>query len=127
MVFSHELSRIAIGIKDDKTILGLDYDLKAMKWTDFDKYQRHLANDILANKVGGNLACLCNISFPKVDSKYICKVDITPSGTPVEINYRKDKNQQEKKYFFVRNSGSAKFLEGIDMARYCARRWTGGF
>lgn len=114
---------VLIGIGDDQSINGLNHDYRALKSESHDLYSRHLSNNVLINSIDGDLVCLCKITFPKIQGKNICRVDVEPSPRAVFMKYRKDKNKPFEEYFFIRNGASSKSLEKQDLLNYYSSRW----
>jgi len=115
---------LLIGVADNQEIIGLDYDFKILRTNNTDVFSRHLSNNILANELGGNLSCLCNITFPKIGNKTICRVDVSCSNEPVTIQFRTDIKKPFEETFFCRNNNGAKSLKGKDLINYCLRRFS---
>jgi hypothetical protein len=108
---------LIIGVDDNKNILGLDNDLNLLKDKNLDDFELHLTNTINANL---NKLCrpFINISFEKINDKYIALLKIKKFNKPV---YLKNEGKVE---FFIRSGNSSQPLDISDATTYIRAHWT---
>jgi len=110
-----------IGVDDAKEILGLEHDLKSFgnKKDLMDEFQKHLDN-IIEQYFTNAFFSLVQISFPLVNEKTICMLEVKRSQKQIILNNKADGNKQE---FFIRRSASTKALEATEMIEYIKSNW----
>ena len=100
---------LLIGVKDDKSILGLKTDFNSFKKEDkMDEFQKHLDN-VLERSFSSSCHSLLTINFPLIDGEKICKIIVKPAS---KASYF------EKTKFFIRRNASSKELLAGDMMDY---------
>ncbi len=109
---------LLIGVADDKTVLGLSNDLQTFneKKRDLDQYELWLT-DLLLNGLGKENAGLFKVSFPVVDGRPICRVDIQPGTGPVYVTIDSDEQ------FHIRTGNSIKRLNSRETVEYVKTHW----
>ena len=121
---------LLIGVADDGTIHGIesDYSTHATKGQDpRDWFQQHLAN-IISTAMGDAAATSVRPQIQHVDGHDICRVQVDPSGFPVDakVIYQKpDGPKETHTEFFVRIANGTKALNAVEKEKYILGRWGG--
>lgn len=120
---------LVIGVADDGAIVGLEHDhatLRTEGRDDADRFLLHL-NQLVENAVGLAAAANVTTSIHHVDGQDVCRVDVEPSGHPVEAEVTvADKQGRfgKKRLFYVRlNNGTRAIEDERERERYVAQRW----
>lgn len=112
---------LLIGVADNKEVIGLDKDMNSFTSKDdlMDAFQKHLDN-VIGKYLGNSAFSLIKLSFPELNDKIICRLDIDfrKSG-PIYLN-NKQKNTEE---FYVRRSASTISLNPSEMMNYIDNHW----
>jgi hypothetical protein len=111
-----------IGVDDAKEILGLEIDLKSFgnKKDLMDEFQKHLDN-LIEQYFTNAFFSLVKISFPLINEKTICMLEVKRSSNKhIILNNKSDGNKQE---FYIRRSASTKALEASEMIEYIKTNW----
>ena len=110
---------LLIGVSDTKELLGLDTDYKSFEGKPdlLDEFQKYFDN--LIEKYLGNLAySLLGLSFPVIDNKTICRVDVKfKNNGPI---YLKSKGKEE---FYIRRAASTIALKPSEIVGYKENYW----
>lgn len=91
---------LLIGIDDDGNILWLEKDFQTLTKSNIDGFELHLRG-LIKKHLGSFFEKHIKITFPSIDGKKICLVQITRSGKPVYVTFEGNEN------FFVRNGNSS--------------------
>ncbi len=93
---------LLIGVSDDKKILGIENDLKLFseKKRNIDYYEQSLIN-LINDKIGGEFTKWINISFEKIDDKWVCIVEVERSNIPAFY---------EENIFYIREGNTTREL-----------------
>jgi type I restriction enzyme, R subunit len=126
---SRDGGTLLIGVADDGTVhtLGSDYvTLHKPGHDDRDRFQQHLANIITAS-MGTAAATNVRPAIQHVNGADVCRVQVDPSGFPVEATVVHDKNGQyiKQTQFFVRVANGTKAIDGDEKDKYLIQRWPG--
>ncbi|MBI4517212.1 MAG: ATP-binding protein [Deltaproteobacteria bacterium] len=108
-----------IGVNDDATVIGLQYDYQAVHKKSRDGYELFL-HDLLLNNVGKDLTPQLGITFHSLDGKDLCLVAIQPSPRPVFIK------EGQFEHLYLRNGNSTRLLTTKEAIDYCKTRWRSG-
>lgn len=125
---SREGGTLLIGVADDGTIHGLEADYASRSKASQDPrdwFQQHLAN-IVSASVGDAAATMVRPAILHVDGHDICRVQVDPSGFPVEgrVMYQKPGGPKEvRTEFFVRVANGTKALDAVEKEKYLLARW----
>lgn len=114
---------LLIGVSDTKEILGLDSDFNSFnnKPDPMDEFQKHFDN-LVENYLGNSAYSLMSISFPEIDKKVICRVDIShKKNGPI---YLKNKVLDGAEEFYIRRAASTKALKTSEMVAYKENHWS---
>lgn len=113
---------LLIGVADDKEILGLDTDFNSFgnKNDLLDEFQKHLDN-LIENYLGNSAYSLLELSFPEIDGKMICRIDIERSK--IKPFYLKNKANGNIEEFYIRRLASTKALKTSEMIAYKESHW----
>lgn len=111
-----------IGVADKKDIEGLEADYSTLKDGSSDGFQLHLLN-LVDNAYGTDYAGAgLKVSFPVVDEKEICMVEINAGRKPLYTEVI-DKNGAKSKKFFVRRGNSSHEIPLAEVADYVANHF----
>lgn len=102
---------LIIGASDDGEIVGLEDDYNSLKDGDKDKFELHLRN-LLNKEYDREFASNIKISFPVIDEKEICVVEI-PKGTSPVYTFMTDNAGNRKEKFFIRSGNSSQELSTL--------------
>lgn len=125
---SREGGTLLIGVADDGTIHGLEADYASRSKTAQDPrdwFQQHLAN-IISASMGDAAATMVRPAILHVDGHDICRVQVDPSGFPVEarVMYQKPGDPKEiRTDFFVRVANGTRALDAVEKEKYLLARW----
>ncbi len=113
---------LIMGVTDDMEVIGLDNDYNTLKDGNKDGFEIHLRN--LINKTIGTefASTKIKISFPVIDDKEICLVEIKPGDQPIFIE-AKDKYGITREHFYLRSGNSSPTLPPSEQARYIRSRF----
>lgn len=109
---------LLIGISDDGSILGLEYDYTTFDDGGWDKFQLCLI-EILWNAIPKDLVqSKVDVKRFTIDGKAICVLTVHPSFTPVFLDRKFNKR------FYVRVGNSTREIETAEeITRYCISRF----
>lgn len=91
---------LIIGVDDDNNTLGLEKDIQTLPKQNIDGFELHL-RQVIKKYLGDYFEKYIKVTFPKVDDKEICLIQISKSGKPVFIT------SEGNESFFVRNGNSS--------------------
>jgi uncharacterized protein with ParB-like and HNH nuclease domain len=113
---------ILIGVGDDGTVIGLEYDYTSLGGVDRDKFELHLRN--LLNQQFGVVfvANKIQIKFHQIDEKEVCEIEISQANEPMVVKL-KDKNNQTIEKFYVRSGNSSQELSLSEINTYFKERF----
>ena len=126
----HEGGTLLIGVSDDGTVHGLDsgYANHSKQGQDQrDWFQQHLSN-IISTSMGDAAVTNVRAQMHHVDGHDICRVQVDPSGFPVDATVIKQKPGGPKEKvteFYVRGLNGTKALDVVEKQKYIAQRWPG--
>jgi len=96
-----------IGVDNAGTPLGLELD----GFKDLDQFGLHL-NNVVKDSLGATIAATLQVTYPRINEKQICRIEVRPSPTPV---YLRHKSGEE---FFIRTGPSTTKLEPSGLVEY---------
>jgi len=113
---------LIMGVSDDMEVIGLDNDYNTLKEGNKDGFEIHLRN--LINKTFGVefASTKINITFPVIDEKEICLVEIKQSDKPLFIEIT-DKYGIKRENFYLRSGNSSPALSPSEQAHYIRSRF----
>lgn len=112
---------LIIGIKDDDDyeIIGIDNEFPKIKDQCADGYRRMIVDEILMNyfesNVYNNIGKYIKITFPIIDKKTLCWIQIQKSDIRV---FLKNKNNKHD-LFYIRTDAETREISGKDLVDYC--------
>ncbi len=114
---------LIIGVNDDGNILGLEPDFKTLKKKDADGFELHLRR-LIKNQFGISFATAhLHISFPEIEGKIVCAIQITPSHHPLYLK-TKNKNGNEVEKFYVRMGNASQEISSLrEIHQYIKNRF----
>ena len=107
---------LLIGVADDCTVLGIEYDLKTIGRKDRDGYEQKL-HQVLTDALGAEFSQYQHVSFEESEGKTVCIVRVDPSPEPV---YLTDKGATE---FYVRVGNTTRPLDMQAANDYIGMHW----
>lgn len=117
-MMNREGGTLLIGVADDGTILGLDNDLKALRKRNTDGFHLEI-NRVVETYLGLQYIPYIRVSFPVMNQKPICQIDIQP--TPHPIYFRNSDNSYD---FYVRLGNSTRKLDTKAGITYIQYHWS---
>lgn len=108
---------LIIGVDDDGNILWLEKDFQTLSKQDIDWFELHL-RQVIKKYLGEYFEKYIKVSFPKVDEKEICLIQISKSGKPVFIT------SEGVEWFFVRNGNSSIPKNRQEQSEYEKIHWS---
>jgi hypothetical protein len=113
---------LIIGVNDDMEIVGLENDYNTLKEGTKDGFELHLRN-LINQYYGIEFASkYVRISFPIIEDKEICLVEIKPGDKPL-FTKLKDKYGIEQENFYLRSGNSSPALAPSEQAGYIRTRF----
>jgi membrane protein YdbS with pleckstrin-like domain len=103
--------RLLIGVADDGEVLGLDPDMSTFPRADVDGYE-NVFNQAFNSMIGVEFRQHVNVSFPQIDDKTICLVEVRPAGEPAFLRLKGDEE------FYIRAGNATQPLPVSKAARY---------
>ena len=100
---------LVIGVEDDRSIYGLDADLKTLG--DRDKFERLLVS-MVSDGIGPSVSPYYKIRFEVVDGKDVCILDVDRAAEHVFAKTEKGKE------FFIRAGNTTKSLDPEEAHQY---------
>jgi hypothetical protein len=107
---------LLIGVADDTTVLGIQYDLQTLGRQDLDGYEQKL-HQVLTNYLGAEYSQYEHVSFEPSNGNTVCVVRVDPSPEPV---YLEDKDQKE---FYIRVGNTTRPLDMQAAHDYISMHW----
>ena len=107
---------LLIGVADDCTMLGIEYDLKTIGRKDRDGYEQKL-RQVLTDALGAEFSQYQHVSFAESRGATICIVRVESSPQPV---YLTDKGDKE---FYVRVGNTTRPLDMQAAHDYISMHW----
>ena len=113
---------LLIGVNDDGEIEGLAHDYQSLSNGDKDVFEIHLRN--LINKEYGVEFATSNlkITFPEVNEKELCMIEIKPGLKPLYTNIS-DTNGGKSQKFYVRSGNSSQEVGLHEVSEYVSKRF----
>ncbi|MBY3153178.1 DUF262 domain-containing protein [Rhizobium laguerreae] len=113
---------LLVGVADNGEIAGLDSDYKSLNGGNRDKFELHLKTLIINTFGEAFAATKVKLSFPDLDEKEICRVEILPANKPIYIRLA-DKGGAAQDRFYVRNGNSSREMSGDQAITYIKERF----
>lgn len=112
---------LIIGVADNKEILGLNTDFESFgnKPDLLDEFQKHLDN-LVEKYIGNSAYSLMKISFPELEGKMVCRIDVDFRKSGAIYVKNKSKNTEE---FYIRRAASTTALNPSEMINYIDNHW----
>ena len=107
---------LIIGVDDDNNTLGLEKDIQTLTKQNIDGFELHL-RQVIKKYLGDYFEKYIKVTFPKVDDKEICLIQISKSGKPVFIT------SEGSESFFVRNGNSSIPKNRQEQSEYEKLHW----
>lgn len=116
---------LLIGVKDDKTVLGLANDFKTFKngKGNRDDFELHLTSLIINSFSKTFAKDNLSIEFPKIGKKEICLIRIMKGDSPLLVKISDKAGQVKEKYFIRVNNSSRDIDNLLEFARYIKQRF----
>ena len=110
---------LIIGVDDDNNILGLEKDTQTLNKQNVDGFELHL-RQVIKKYLGDYFEKYIKVTFPKVDDKEICQIQISKSGKPVFVTF------EGRESFFVRNGNTSIPKNRQEQSEYEKLHWANG-
>ena len=107
---------LLIGVADDCTVLGIEYDLKTIGRKDRDGYEQML-HQVLTNALGAEFSQYQHVSFEESEGRTVCIVRVDPSPEPVYLMHKGNKE------FYVRVGNTTRSLDVQATHDYISMHW----
>lgn len=107
---------LLIGVNDNQEILGLNYDIQTLKKKNLDGYMQHLTS-LISTYLGIEIAPFIKITFEKIDSEFVCIVNIEPSPLPVFLK------EGDNRHFYIRSGNTTRELNPEEAYKYIGLHW----
>lgn len=107
---------LIIGVDDESNALGLEKDIETLSKKDIDGFELHLRN-IIRKHLGSNFEKYLKVTFPNIDEKVVCNIQIFKSGKPVFATF------EGKENFYVRNGNSSIPKNRAEQSEYERLHW----
>lgn len=114
---------LIIGVQDDGKALGLEKDYSTLREANKDEFELHLRSKL--NQTFGKVFSTTNltITFPIIDGKEICRIDVKAGSEPTFLEFQDDNGQKSEK-FYVRSGNTSQPLEkASEVSEYIRRRF----
>jgi predicted HTH transcriptional regulator len=113
---------LLIGVTDSGEIEGLHFDYSTISNGDKDKFEIHLRN-LINSSYGVEFATNnLKVTFPEIDEKEICLVEIKPGYKPIYTDTT-DSNGNKSKKFYVRSGNSSQEIGLNEVSEYVSKRF----
>jgi len=113
---------LILGVNDELEIIGLENDYNTLKEGTKDGFELHLRNLINSHYGVDFASTQIKISFPIIEEKEICVVEIQRGHKP-QYTKLKDKYGIEQEHFYLRSGNSSPALPPSEQARYIRSRF----
>jgi predicted HTH transcriptional regulator len=113
---------LMIGVNDDGDVIGLEKDYQTFREKNKDHFELHLRNLINENFGKEFATSQISISFPIVDDKEFCQVDVKRGRVPKYLQVA-SKNGPKVEKFYVRSGNSSQELSIEDATKYINQRF----
>jgi len=107
---------LLIGAADDASILGIEKDLKSLTKQNSDGFELHL-RQLIKKHLGDYFEKHIKVTFPKVEEKELCLINVSKSGRPVFTTF------EGKESFFVRVGNSSIPKNRQEQSEYEKDHW----
>jgi Schlafen, AlbA_2 len=108
---------LAIGISDDKHVVGLDADFLA-KGMGIDNYVNAITQGLVSACGAGPVTLHTRVRPEQITDRWVVLVDVTPSAKPV---FARSSKQDE--VFYVRANNTTRQLGIAEAHEYISSRW----
>ncbi len=117
---------LIIGIKENKTknpdeIIGIEGEFSKLLDQCTDGYRRMVVDEIIRkyfhSEIYNHFSDYLKISFPEVNGKILCWLQMIKSDVPVFLTIRNEDS------FFIRMDAETRQIEGKEMVDYCGKRF----
>ena len=107
---------LLIGVADDGTALGIQDDINTTGRKDQDGFLQALTQTVV-DTLGEGISPYVDVTFHRLDSEVICRVDVEPSPGPVFLQDGLNKE------FFIRFGSSSRPLDMEAAHKYIGEKW----
>lgn len=113
---------LMIGVNDEGEVIGLDSDYQTLKEPNKDCFELHLRNLLNVNFGKGFATAQIRISFPQINGKEFCQIDIKRGKEPMYLHVSPQNGPKIEK-FYVRSGNTSQELSIDEAARYINERF----
>lgn len=107
---------LVLGIGDDRSVRGLDEDIRTLQRKDRDGFEIHVSN-LFNSMIGAHLRNCLNISWAEHNGQHFCVLSVAPGAEPA---YLRTDNTEE---FFVRTGNGTTALTVSQVPTYLKGRF----
>lgn len=107
---------LLIGVDDSGAAVGLEPDFECLGGNR-DKFEVHLTNLLNARFSRAFRATRVRVTFPELDGKMICRLDVQPSRTPVYVSTA-DQSGMVAERLFVRAGNASQEIPPSQIAAF---------
>jgi len=107
---------LLIGIDDNGGLIGIEKDILTLKIKNIDGFQQLLIN-LISEYLGAEYSQYINITFEKVDDKFVCIVNINKAPQSVFVR------EKDTKLFYIRSGNTTKLLNSEEAHNYIQLHW----
>ena len=124
---SRDGGTLLIGVNDDGTPCGLAGDYASLRKPgkdDRDLFQQHLSN-VVYTSMGAAVGGLISVQMHTIEDLDICRVQVPPSGTPVDATVTVDVKGKlvKKTVFYVRVGNTTREADEAEKAKHILNHW----
>lgn len=107
---------LVIGVDDEQNVLGLEQNIQSLKKPNLDGLELQLI-EVIKKYIGAEFSSYIKASFPEIEGKRICLINISKSGKPVFTQY------EGREDFFIRVGCSSQPLSREKQSQYERNHW----
>jgi ATP-dependent Lon protease len=105
-----------IGVDDAGEPVGLEKDLNTTNRADLDAFENWLTS-LFQSSIGARATSYIEVDFPIVNGTTVCRVVVTPAGSPVFVTMK------EEDWFYVRLGNSTRRISTKEAVEYIKHHW----
>jgi hypothetical protein len=110
---------VLVGVDDEGHVLGLADDMAVVPGRDRDGFELWLRT-MLAERLGRAVTADVGVSFPVVEGREVCRIDVAPADRPVFVGATGGARTAD---FHLRVGNTTRRLLTDEVLEYQARRW----
>jgi predicted HTH transcriptional regulator len=107
---------LLIGLSDDKSVTGIEYDYKVIRHQNRDGFENHLLG-LISNCIGNSYLPYIETVFHNMLGKDLSQVNVQPSPKPAFLN------NGDKQCFYVRTGNTSRPFSISEASEYIQEKW----